>query len=45
MKSKEVEGMKKILKLKTKDIPKERQWLFKEIEKPLKALIRNMLKK
>lgn len=38
-------GLKRLIKLKASDVPKEKRWLFKELEKPLKALAKTMLKK
>jgi len=37
-------GLKKIIKLKKSYIPKERQEIFKLLEKPLKALAKSLLK-
>lgn len=42
---KETVILKKILSLKASDVPKSRRGLFKELEKPLKALAKAMLKK
>lgn len=38
------EGLKKIINLKKEDIPKEKRWLFKELERPLKSLSRSLLR-
>jgi len=44
-KEQDKKALRKIINLKLKDIPEDRKELFKELEKPLKAFARIMLKK